>query len=116
MARLVAGTVVVIPFPFSDLSEQKKRPALILGDSDYRNYITCQITSQKPKDHFIELTNAEISGGELPRTRSYIRYRLLFTASPDLIIKEGGIVSDKIINETLNRVIEHMSSSLRKQD
>jgi hypothetical protein len=30
MAKFVKGDVVVIPFPFSDLSQSKRRPALVL--------------------------------------------------------------------------------------
>jgi hypothetical protein len=32
MAGFVKGEVVVIPFPFSDLSAAKRRPALVLAD------------------------------------------------------------------------------------
>jgi len=39
MARFVRGDVVVIPFPFSDLSQAKRRPALVLAEL----YITPQV-------------------------------------------------------------------------
>jgi mRNA interferase MazF len=32
MERPVKGDVVVIPFPFSDLSASKRRPALVVAD------------------------------------------------------------------------------------
>ncbi|MDL5503395.1 MAG: hypothetical protein QSU88_09280 [Candidatus Methanoperedens sp.] len=31
MARFVKGDVVVVPFPFSDLSQSKRRPALVIA-------------------------------------------------------------------------------------
>jgi mRNA interferase MazF len=33
MGPSAAGQVIVVPFPFSDLSGQKFRPALILADA-----------------------------------------------------------------------------------
>ena len=34
MGRFVKGDVVVIPFPYSDLSASKKRPALVVTSLD----------------------------------------------------------------------------------
>ena len=45
MARFVRGDVVVIPFPFSDLSQAKRRPALVLAELEGNDRILCQITS-----------------------------------------------------------------------
>ena len=45
MARFVAGEVVVVPFPFTDLSSSKVRPALILATSSRDDILLCQITS-----------------------------------------------------------------------
>ena len=52
MAGFVKGDVVVIPFPFSDLSGSKKRPALVLADLPGDDILLCQITSQQTKDSF----------------------------------------------------------------
>jgi hypothetical protein len=45
MGTLAAGQVVVLPFPFSDLSRKKLRPALLLADAGRGDWIACQITS-----------------------------------------------------------------------
>lgn len=47
MERFVKGDVVVIPFPFTDLSGTKRRPALVLADLPGDDIILCQITSQQ---------------------------------------------------------------------
>ena len=46
MARFVSGDVVVVPFPFTDLSSSKVRPALVLATLTRGDLILCQITSQ----------------------------------------------------------------------
>lgn len=45
MAKFVRGDVVVVPFPFSDLSQSKRRPALVITSLDGDGLILCQITS-----------------------------------------------------------------------
>lgn len=45
MAKFVKGDVVVIPFPFSDLSQAKRCPALVLAGLSGDDIILCQITS-----------------------------------------------------------------------
>ena len=46
MGGLVKDAAVVVPFPFSDLSAAKRRPALVVGTLSGDNVILCQITSR----------------------------------------------------------------------
>jgi mRNA interferase MazF len=46
MAKFIKGDVVVIPFPFSDLSQAKRRPALVIAAFEGNDAILCQITSK----------------------------------------------------------------------
>ncbi len=52
MERFVKGDIVVLPFPYSDLSSSKKRPAMVLADLKGDDIILCQITSQFVKDNY----------------------------------------------------------------
>jgi len=52
VARFVKGDVVVLPFPFSDLTQAKRRPALVISELKGDDVILCQITSQWIKDEY----------------------------------------------------------------
>ena len=68
-----AKAVVLVPFPFSDLSRSKLRPAVVLAGAGHGDWILCQITS-KPygDDQAVELDDANFAVGSL-RIRSYAR-------------------------------------------
>ena len=64
MATFVKDDVVVIPFPFSDLTHAKRRPALIVAALSGDDLILCQITSQKVRDSYtILLENSNFETG-----------------------------------------------------
>ncbi len=103
MERFVKGDVVVIPFPFSDLTGTKRRPALVLADLAGDDIILCQITSQQSeKDKYsIELDNNHFNVGELS-IKSNIRPNRVFTADKNIIVKKVGSVK----NEKIKQVIQ----------
>lgn len=73
MGTFAAGQVVVQPFPFSDLSRKKLRPALLLADAGRCDGIACQITSNPYADaRAITLAESEFIEGGLQRV-SYLR-------------------------------------------
>jgi mRNA interferase MazF len=45
-----AGAVVLIPFPFSDLSASRLRPAIVLASAGRGDWILCQVTSNAYAD------------------------------------------------------------------
>lgn len=95
MAKFVKGEIVIIPFPFSDLSGSKRRPALVLSDLPGDDVLLCQITSQNsPNDPFaIPLDNTNMAIGALP-VPSNIRPNRIFTADKALIVKSAGQISN----------------------
>lgn len=46
MVPLAAGVVVLVRFPFSNLSQNKLRPAVVLADAGRGDWILCQVTSK----------------------------------------------------------------------
>jgi len=105
MAKFVKGNVVVIPFPFSDLSMAKRRPALVLADFAGNDILLCQITSRCSLEKYaVSLKTTDFKSGTLP-VHSYIRPERIFTADKNIILKTVGTVSNEIINETIDNII-----------
>lgn len=64
MGAPAVGAVVLIPFPFSDLSGTKKRPALVLADVGRGDWVCTQITSNPYGDPVaVTLTEDDCVGG-----------------------------------------------------
>ncbi len=104
MEGLVKGDVVVLPFPFSDLSANKRRPALVVAQGEYGDVILCQITSKsKEKVNTIELKNKDFQKGRLKIT-SYVRLRKIFTSDLGLILYRAGKIKKEKIKEVDNAI------------
>jgi mRNA interferase MazF len=105
MARFVKGDVVVIPFPFSDLSGAKKRPAWVLADLSGNDILLCQITSQQTRDSFaVPLHNTDFAEGSLP-SASFIRSARIFTGDKTIIVRKAGAVKTAVMNEVVQKII-----------
>jgi len=99
------GSVVLVPFPFSDLSQSKLRPAVVLADVGRGDWILCQVTSSPYADaKAIRLANSDFEKGSL-RVVSYARPGKLFTANQELLVSEVGILNDKAFNRLLDAVV-----------
>ena len=110
MGRFVKGDVIVLPFPFTDLSGNKKRPAFVVVDLPGNDIIVCQITSNAKSDNLaLPLRAHDFISGNLP-IDSFIRPNKIFTADKNLILSVAGHLSETKICDTLNAIIAVISS------
>ena len=64
METFVKGDVIVLQFPFSDLSSVKKRPALVISVFEGDDLLLCQITSQIQSDIYsIRVSDFDFKSG-----------------------------------------------------
>ena len=106
MAKFVKGDVVVIPFPFSDLTHAKRRPALVVSELSGDDLILCQITSQSISDQYaISLIDEDFQSGSLKR-KSNIRPNRIFTADTHIILYKIGHVKNEKLSEVINKIIQ----------
>ena len=112
MVTLSPASIVIIPFPFSDLSGAKLRPALVLAPTDHDDWLLCQITSKAYTDpSAIQLSDSELSEGSLNKI-SYARPMKLFTANVELIVKRVAILNPNAFRTVLSTTIETLQNNL----
>jgi mRNA interferase MazF len=105
MVTPATGEVVLVPFPFSDLSQSKVRPAVCLVDSGRGDWVLCQITSSPYGDSAAVPLDAPdfASGGLL--VASFARPGKLFTAHAALMVRSVGRLNDAAFQRVLDAVI-----------
>ena len=104
MERFVKGDIVVIPFPFSDLSKAKKRPAMVLTNLRREDIILCQITSKDTNDSYsVSLFEKEFSKGTLKQD-SNIRPNKVFTADNSIIEYKIGSLKEAKTKQVIEKV------------
>ena len=109
------GDVVIIPFPYSNLSQSKRRPALVLAEAGRGDFLLCQITSKKYGDlHALSLKESDFLSGGIKRD-SFIRGAKLFTANEALILGVAGHLTHSKLSEVICQLIEILSACLTEQ-
>ena len=105
MVAPAAGGIVLVPFPFSDLSQAKLRPAVALADAERGDWILCQVTSNPYGDpRAVHLTSSSFSSGSL-RSDSYARPGKLFTANRDLMVAQVAILNAPARQQVIDAVV-----------
>src|SRR3989344_3386183 len=97
--------IVLIPFPYSDLTGSKKLPALIISNSNINNtdYRICCLITRNSRKGDLEIKNSDFENGKLP-FKSFVRAQRIFTIDAGIVIKKLC----KIKPEFHDRVIEQV--------
>ncbi|MDZ4713051.1 MAG: type II toxin-antitoxin system PemK/MazF family toxin [bacterium] len=104
------GTIVLTPFPFTDLSTTKRRPAIVISKDNEQTgdvvvaYISSKISIQLTEtDYLLESSDKDFKHTGLSKD-SILKLNKLVTIDKRLITGELGIVSDEMLNEILKRL------------
>lgn len=116
MVSPAVGKVILVPFPFSDLSQSKLSPAAVLADGGRGDWILCQVTSNPYGDQAaISLTDESFSQGSL-RITSFARPGKLFTASSGLMLAEVGLLRGNAIRQIIAAIIRMLQEGVDRAD
>ena len=100
--------IILVPFPYSDLSNTKRRPVLIVSNDDYnqnfQDVVVCVITSNLHKDAYsVALENEDLEIGVLPES-SIVKAHKLFTIHQDKIIKKFSLVKVEYFEKVADKI------------
>jgi mRNA interferase MazF len=91
------GELILIPFPFTDLTAAKRRPVLALTGADsYGDFVALPVTSRPQTEHGLAIAAADLVSGSLPAA-SWIRTNRIVTLNASLVIKTIGSVSERLV-------------------
>lgn len=108
MELFVRGDVVVIPFPFNNLSDKKKRPALVLADLGGPDLILCQITTRPARDFYaVPVDLPDFREGSL-RYPSSVRANQIFTLERALVVDRVGALNAAKTDQVVNVIIQYL--------
>jgi len=103
------GAIILVPFPFSDLSNSRIRPAICVASAGRGDWIVCQVTSQPFGDlRAVQLFNSDLQTGAF-RVDSYARPGKLFTMNASLMT---GFIGN-LKPETHDKIVGAILSILR---
>ncbi len=98
--------VILVRFPFSDLTQSKIRPAVCLAAAGRGDWVLCQITSKTYGDPFaISLDATDFDSGGL-KIASFAQPGKLFTALERLIATSVGRLKDAAFQRVLDAVVQ----------
>lgn len=89
------GRIVLIPFPFTDLSGQKVRPALVLhvsrGDDCIVAFISSRVEERSPFD--VRMSASDVNG---LKVESVVKVDKLATLQKKIVIGELGVAEQPV--------------------
>ena len=96
------GDIVMLPFPFSDLTRAKNRPVLVLSPPDvYGDFIGLAKTSRSHHTNLVAVTPLDYVTAPLPED-TWIRADKVFSFNDSLVVKVVSRVKEALIEQTLD--------------
>lgn len=105
------GDLLLIPFPFTDLSASKRRPVLALTAPDrYGDFIALPVTSRPQSEHGLSIASGDLVAGTLPAP-SWIRTNCIVTLNVSLVVKTIGHLSERAVEAAAKELFAYIERS-----
>ncbi len=105
--------IVLVPFPFSDLSTAKFRSVIVMSKDNYnkkfRDFIAIPLTSNpNPRDHIVRVTTKEMSTGNIPLA-SVAKVDKIFSLEQSLVRRSFGQLRQDVFDNVKKELFKLVS-------
>lgn len=105
------GSLVLVPFPFTDLSSLKKRPAVVISPDWFNKKqkdiilmaVTASISRHIDKKLEILISRRDLSSGTIPK-KSMVKISKIFTCHKGIVVKKIAMIKKEKLNEILEKL------------
>lgn len=105
MGAFAVGDVVVVPFPFTNHEQAKRRPALVVASIPGKDNLLCAITSQKPLGvPCVELTECDFGQEPLRVDPSYVLLGKIMTIEDRIITRKVTELKPDVTTNILGKI------------
>lgn len=106
------GDIVLVPVPFTDLSSQKRRPVIVISNSEYNqqssDMVVVAMTSRPSQTIYsFTITNNDLEKGSLNRP-GQVRTDKIYTLSQSIMVKTFGRVDASILKR-INQLLQDLT-------
>jgi len=102
--------IVLIPFPYSDLTGVKQRPALIISNKLNKNKDKiCVLVTTKSQKEDISIEKSDFENRKLP-FKSFIRPYRIFTINEKIIKKKLCTINSDLHNKIIKKLNTYLES------
>lgn len=104
------GELVLVPYPFTDLSSQKRRPVMTIRPPDQQgDFIAMPVTSQGYHRNSLPITN-QLEKGSLPKP-SWVRTDRIITLNHSLVIKALATCKQDLVIQVIAALCNHLGGN-----
>lgn len=101
------GDVVLVSFPFTDLSSSKRRPAVVISPDVFNGHdedvVLVAITSQQPDDNAVSIEAGDLVEGTLPK-QFFVKATKIFTMHSTLVLRRICVLRSEKVDEVLREL------------
>lgn len=105
MGPFAVRDVIVVPFPFSDLSQTKVRPTVCIARVENKEWMVCAVTSTGQGDpHAVSISAADFESGGIAH-HSFARPLKILTVHESRVVRKAGTLKVAAFNRILDELV-----------